>query len=361
MAALEIAASPANARKSLDRVESAYKLEPVDQVLVRFFRSRANLKMGDETKALEELRSALEIAGAMNLEQALAAEFLADRELQDFARDRVKQMATWALIEARISTMKALSEFHGREADTPPSKERELSLTALGQAKIRLRGEEIEELKPQVEELLFLLVDQGGADRDFLTEEFWPDHPPGRRTANLHMAVYGLRNAFGRDFIQLDGVAYSITEDMDIEYDVREFEHAANIAQSLPIGDPRRLFALTESIGLYGGPYLLEFESEWVIQRRRVLEMLYLDLIAQHADEALMRDQPERAIRLLQDALAIDPYRDDLNLRYILLLGRLNRRSALVAHYQRYVSLLSSDLGLDPSKEVMDAYSRMIG
>jgi DNA-binding SARP family transcriptional activator len=74
-----------------------------------------------------------------------------------------------------------------------------------------------------------------------------------------------------------------------------------------------------------------------------------------------MRDQPDKAERLLRDALAIDPYRDDLNLRYILMLGRLNRRSALVAHYQRYVDLLSSDLGLDPSVEVREAYSRMIG
>ena len=89
--------------------------------------------------------------------------------------------------------------------------------------------------------------------------------------------------------------------------------------------------------------------------------MSYLDLISHHADEALMRDQPSRAVQLLQGALAIDPYRDDLNLKYILLLGRLKRRSEIVSHYQRYVTLLSSDLGLDPSEEVREAYARMIG
>ena len=175
------------------------------------------------------------------------------------------------------------------------------------------------------------------------------------------MAIYSLRNAFGKDFVGLDGAAYSLTTDLDISYDVARFEQAARVAQSLAIGDPRRLFALTEAIGLYRGPFLLEFESQWVIERRRDLEMLYLGLVSQHADEALMRDQPNRALHLLEDALLIDPYSDDLNLRYILLLGRLDRRSAMVAHYQRYVSLLSNDLGLDPSEDVRQAYSRMIG
>jgi two-component SAPR family response regulator len=174
------------------------------------------------------------------------------------------------------------------------------------------------------------------------------------------MAVYSLRNALGKDFISLDGVAYSISTEVDLAYDVREFVRTAKVAQELPVGDPRRLFAFTEAIRQYQGPFLLESESDWVVERRRYLEMVYLDLVSQHADEALMRDQPLRAVQLLQDALVVDPYRDDLNLRYILLLGRLNRRSEIVSHYQRYVTLLSSDLGLDPSEEVRDAYARMI-
>jgi two-component SAPR family response regulator len=175
------------------------------------------------------------------------------------------------------------------------------------------------------------------------------------------MAVYGLRIAFGKDFISLDGRVYSIIPNLDVLYDVQEFERSARLAQELPLGDPRRLFAFTNAIRQYAGPFLLEFESDWVVERRRNLEMLYLDLISNHADEALMRDQPNRAIKMLQEALAIDPYRDDLNLKYILLLGRLHRRSEIVSHYQRYVSLLSADLGLDPSEEVSNAYTRMIG
>lgn len=256
--------------------------------------------------------------------------------------------------------MNAVAGYYTQNSPGAVVASQEVQVKALGHSTALSKGEEVTGLKPQVKELLFFLVDQGGADKDVLSGTFWPDHPQGRQTANLHMAVYSLRNAFGKDFVQLEGALYSISSGVELEYDVRKFERASRISKELPTGDPRRLFALTESIRLYSGSFLPEFESEWVLTRRRNLEMLYLDLVSEHADEALMRDQPDKAERLLRDALAIDPYRDDLNLRYILMLGRLNRRSALVAHYQRYVDLLSSDLGLDPSVEVREAYSRMI-
>jgi two-component SAPR family response regulator len=83
--------------------------------------------------------------------------------------------------------------------------------------------------------------------------------------------------------------------------------------------------------------------------------------LASHADEALVRDQPLRAISTLRQALEIDPLRDDTNLRFLEALGRLGRRSELVAHYQRYVRLLSEELGLDPPESVRQLYARLIG
>jgi two-component SAPR family response regulator len=294
------------------------------------------------------------------MEQVIASELHSDEAMLEFCRVNLKKSAIWEVIHTRIETMNAVAGYYTQSSSGAVVTSKEVQVKALGRSTAVFKGEEVTGLKPQVKELLFFLVDQGGADKDVLSGTFWPDHPQGRQTANLHMAVYSLRNAFGKDFVQLDGALYSISSGAPLEYDVRKFERASRISKELPTGDPRRLFALTESIRLYSGSFLQEFESEWVLTRRRNLEMLYLDLVSEHADEALMRDQPDKAERLLRDALAIDPYRDDLNLRYILMLGRLNRRSALVAHYQRYVDLLSSDLGLDPSVEVREAYSRMI-
>jgi len=133
------------------------------------------------------------------------------------------------------------------------------------------------------------------------------------------------------------------------------------VAESLPRGDPRRFFALTEAINSYGGRFLGEFASDWVLERRRELEGRFLDLLLQHGEEALVRDQPLRAVNSLRRALTIDSYRDDLNMLYLEALGRLERRSEIVAHYQTYVRLLADELGLDPPDSLRELYTRLIG
>jgi len=158
-----------------------------------------------------------------------------------------------------------------------------------------------------------------------------------------------------------EGSVYSLNPELSIEYDVDQFERMASIVDGLPPGDPRRMFALTEAISSYGGPFLHEISSEWVVERRRELELYYLDLLTLHANEALVRDQPTRALRTLRQALDIDPYRDDTNLHFLEALGRLGRRSEAIDHYQRYVRLLADELSLDPPEEIRDLYTRLIG
>ena len=73
-----------------------------------------------------------------------------------------------------------------------------------------------------------------------------------------------------------------------------------------------------------------------------------------------MRDQPHRALQTLRQALEIDPYRDDTNYQLLEALGRLGRRREVVEHYQRFIQLLAEDLGLDPSEEIRNLYTRLI-
>ena len=361
MAALESTGAPENALNSANGLLSAVELDRADEILAHYFASCALVHLGREELAQERLVEAMDLAGASQLEQVLAAEMSVAPEMLRFARGRLAGNPLLGVIDTRIETMSVLARRFSEGPAEGAIEVVDLEVRALGGASLLTREESLDELKPQVRELLHFLVDRGSANRDTLTDAFWPGHPPGRQIANLHMAVYSLRSALGKDAIQLDGLAYSLSVELKVRYDVAEFERVARIAEDLPPGDPRQMFVLSEAIRAYKGPFLLEFDDEWVLERRRNLEMRYLDLISRHADEALVRNQPERAVGVLREALAVDPYRDDLNLKYMELLGRMNRRSELVAHYQRYVNLLASDLGLDPSEDVRQVYDRLIG
>lgn len=362
LAALECAASPAGARQRLQRLLEGRGAKPDagEQTQILYFLARAALAAGDLAESQGLLGAALDWSGGHGTEQLIAAELAFDSTLLEFARRRLAGNPVLSVVLHRIEAMRGVAEQHREE---PPAAEggSKLEITALGQTAVALGGRRLAELKPLPREVLFFLVDRTQIERDVLLETFWPRYNPGRQISNLHTAIYTLRRMLGREAVVQRGTMYSLNPDLPLEYDVARFERAAEVAQGLPPGDPRRLFALTAALNSYGGQFLPDYASEWVVERRRELELLYLDLLAGHAEEALVRDQPLRALATLRQALEIDPLRDDTNLRFLEALGRLGRRSELVAHYQRYVRLLADELGLDPPDAVRHLYTRLIG
>ena len=361
-AALELTSSPKNAEASMRSVlgDEARVPDASERTLAMYMLARAYLGESDVDRAAETMERCFEWTAAHGSHQVIAAELSFDGEFRESLRRTMAGETEFAVVLQRIEMMRAIARQY-RDAPEDRKDGVQLSVAALGQTLIRRNGSIVADLKPLAREVLFYVVDHQQIDRDVLVENFWAHYPPGRQTANLHMAVYALRRALGKDVVHLEGTVYTINPEIVVEYDVGRFERTAEVVDGLPRGDPRRFFALTESINAYSGNYLPEFSSDWVIDRRRGLELRYLDLLASHAEEALVRDQPQRAVGTLRRALEIDPYRDDINRQFMEALGRLGRRSEVVAHYQRYVRLIADELGLDPSPQIREAYDRLIG
>ncbi len=361
LAALESMVRPQQAVMKLKSIVSMENEVDVGIItLGLYFQSRAQYAIGNREEAQNTLKRALDWANTNGTEQLLSAELSFDDAFREFARTRLTGHPSLSVALRRVETMRAVAQHYRNIGEEKDLRGVRLVFKAFGDAHVIKNDTQITDLKPLAREVSFYLIDHQHVDRDVLLETFWRHHPPGRQVANLHTAVYSLRRVLGRSTILHEGSVYLTNPDIPIEYDVARFERATSVAESLPIGDPRRMFALTEAINSYTGSFLSEFDSDWVTERRRDLELQYLDLLAQHAEEALIRDQPLRAVNTLRQALQIDPLRDDTNIQFLEALGRLGRRSEVVAHYQKYVSLLSMELGLDPPKTVRDLYARLI-
>lgn len=362
MAALEIGVSTDRAIEELERLNEDQKirLDAIQRTQVLFFLAKAYFISEDPEKSHRTLEELMSWTGGNGTEQIVAAELVADDSFREFCRIHMLGSPVMSIIIHRIDTLRGLAQVYqetGEEEAVAPR----LEFTTLGEFTLSHGADRLPDLKPLAREVLIYLIDNGRVDRDVLLETFWPQYPPGRQVSNLYTAIYSLRRALGKDSVMLDGSVYSIDPDLNVEYDVARFERAVSVAEGLPPGDPRRFFAITEAINSYGGEFLTEFSTEWVVERRRGLEFSFLELLITHAEEALVRNQPLRALGSLRRALALDPYRDDINLQYLETLGLLERRSEIVAHYQQYVHLLSNELGLDPPESVRVLYSRLIG
>jgi two-component SAPR family response regulator len=359
-AVLGIEAKPEETQKTLQAVlEDDHRLDAYEKTEVMYFLSRAHWLDGESDAAIEQFRQAVDWAGLRGTQQILASELILENRFRDFLRKGVNDHPVFSVVLRRIETMKIVAQRY-QQSDEAESDSERYVFRALGTGERQQAEDTVQDLKPLAREVLYFLVDRRRVERDVLLETFWPHHPPGRQVANLHTAIYSLRRALGKETIRHEGTSYVLDPDHQLDYDVEQFERAASIAENLPPGDPRRLFALTEAINSYHGAYLPEFTSDWALERRRDLEMRYLDLLAHHAEEALVRDQPHRALHTLRQALEIDPYRDDTNYQLLEALGRLGRRREVVEHYQTYIRLLADDLGLDPSEEIRNLYTRLI-
>jgi ATP/maltotriose-dependent transcriptional regulator MalT/DNA-binding SARP family transcriptional activator len=360
MAALEMVVAPAKSARRLRRLnEASPGLAPAERARVLYWLARSAQALGDERTVREATEVWLDWIARSGTEQAIAPEVRADADARRLLESHFATHPTAARLLERVHLLEA----YARQYDPQARAEVEqapIEFLALGQSTIRVAGRQTDGLKPMAREVAFYILDTGPVERDIVVETFWPEHSPGRQTANLHMAVYQLRQLLGKDSLTLEGSAYSLQTAGTLEYDVRRFERSATIAERLPIGDPRRMFALTEAVNSYGGAFLPESDSAWVMLRRRQLQSRYIDLLIAGAEESLTRDQVARAAQLLREAVAHEPLRDDLHEQLMRALHRMGRRNEIVELYQRYVRALSEDLGLDPPDQLRDLYTRLI-
>lgn len=357
-AGLEIATSPDEATASLQNLERELDgaLQPKDATRLAYLLAASNHALDDERKMALALERALFLAGAHSSEQVLAGELNYDESMRMAAARLFPQHPVMASVLHRVEHMRSFVRAHEGEQ---PSQEQEgvLKLSGLGRSMVGATSE----LEPLQRELVFFLADHQPVERDRILEALWPGSPLGRQVSSLYTAVHSVKMALGKDTVQIDGPIYRLSTDRAIRYDVAAFEQAADVALAMAVGDPRRLFALHQALHAYKGAFLPEFASDWALQRRRSLERTYLTLLSEHANEALSHGQPERAVESLRKAIELDPLRDDLNIRYLRLLGQLGRRSDVIGHYQNYVRLLADELGLDPPAEARQLYQELLG
>ncbi|OGO09018.1 MAG: hypothetical protein A2Z66_08095 [Chloroflexi bacterium RBG_13_66_10] len=360
LAVLSIPASPANARRRMEELlgQLGNRLHARDRVLLLYFLAEAALAERDSEQAIQWLTQALEWAAGHGAEQPLAGELMYADEMRQFAAQNLPHHPVLGNIMQRVELMRSVARHH--EGAGPQPEVARIRLVALGASDILILDRRASDLEPLPRQIVFFLADRKQVERDVLLETFWPGVPVGRQVSSLYTAVHAIRRTLGKDIVAIEGSLYGVNPAEAVRYDVGEFEHAAAVAAAMPPGDPRRFFALTEAVNAYTGPFLPEFLTEWALENRRSLEHHFLQLLTLHAEEAMVHGDPLRAVESIRLALKIEPLRDDLNLRYIELLGRLQRRSEAVGHYRRYTQMLADELGLDPPDAVREAYSRLI-
>jgi ATP/maltotriose-dependent transcriptional regulator MalT/DNA-binding SARP family transcriptional activator len=326
-----------------------------------FLLARSEYRAGNPPEAEASLRKAFDLSFACGSDQSLAREVGCAADLLAAFEAHPTLGGFCASLVERSN--RQIRKDRAEEPSPETAGSMNLAVKALGTLEISWGGKEIPRsawASQKTKEVFLYLVDRSPVGREELLTTFWPEMPAGRAQANLYQTLYRIRRAIGVDILLLKNQVCRFAENITISYDVAAFEKCARQALSLPVTDRQRLAEMEKAATMFRGEYLKDVPVDWASQRREELNQLFLNLLREAADEyaALCRYEDARAYTAR--GLAIDPFRDELHQRMMKILAAMGRTHEVVDHYQQYVFLLRTDLGLDPPLETRALYDNLI-
>lgn len=248
-------------------------------------------------------------------------------------------------------------------------------ITLLGSLGVEYRGQKTLLSgwgRSKTRELFTSLVLQAGKEisRDEMLDRLWPDKDI-KPALNCYYVAWSQMKRYLKSqdehFLALfpahSSSAHGYLDRGCCNVDIIEFEeyvHNARMA-ALQGDDERALASYQHANELYRGDLLPgDTHLEWLTQPREYFHTLYVEAMIAATELCLKRDEANRAIQFVEDALHKDRNREKLYELAMRAYARASRREEALKAYLDCKSYLSEELGLDPSAHITELYIQLI-
>ncbi len=240
----------------------------------------------------------------------------------------------------------------------------DIKACALGESRVLANSRPISEEEwrsNKAKEMFFYLLCRGiGQRREQVTAALWPDLSSAKATSNFHINLYRARRAVSPGIFTLEQGRYKLNPDLNIWFDVAEFEGLLSEAENLPAGSEARTANLERAVELYRGPFMEEFYSEWAEMRRRELEDKYLKALSLLANSYGDKGEYDRAIALLEKFIAIDLYQDEIYCQIMEWHLAVGDKVSASRTYKRYFDTVADEMELVPPARMLELHKRIL-
>jgi ATP/maltotriose-dependent transcriptional regulator MalT/two-component SAPR family response regulator len=240
----------------------------------------------------------------------------------------------------------------------------DLEACALGESRVLVNSRLISDAdwrSNKAKEMFFyLLCWSAGQRKEQITVALWPDLSPAKATSNFHINLYRARRAVFPGIFTLEQGRYKLNPDVNIWFDIAEFEDLLNRVENLPLGSKARAANLERAIELYRGSFMEEFYSEWTEMRRRELEDKYLKALSLLANFYAAKRKHDRAIVLLEKSIATDPYQDEVYCQIMELHLAVGDRASALRTYKRYLDTVVGEAEFAPPARMQELHKRIL-
>jgi DNA-binding SARP family transcriptional activator len=219
---------------------------------------------------------------------------------------------------------------------------------------------------PKAKQVLELLLVARGhsVTKDRLADQLWGDALPKRAFAALENHVSVLRRHLngvgrGRDLVVTDPGGYRLAAER-VDLDLDRFDERITAAGKAGTRMARELLSEAVRAGARGEVLEDEPYAEWAEELRRTYRARLLGVHLDAAESALAERDTTSAIDHAQAAMAIDPYAERAHRLAMLAHYAQGDQRESLAGYQRLRSLLSQDLGFEPTPRTQQVQAAIL-
>jgi DNA-binding SARP family transcriptional activator len=208
---------------------------------------------------------------------------------------------------------------------------------------------------------------RGAVHREALLEWLWPDLAPERGLRALQTTIYELRKALepgaekgAPSLIMSEGETYLLALDAHDSVDVIEFGRLLSAVDKA--SDPaarRQLLVRADEVA--AGDFLPEWPyAPWAEERRRAVEELQRDLLAQLAQVLAESGRHDAAAARYRRLLAMEPEREAWHRSLMQIYSDGGERAMALRQYQACRARLRQELGIEPGAATHDLYMQIL-
>jgi DNA-binding SARP family transcriptional activator len=200
--------------------------------------------------------------------------------------------------------------------------------------------------------LCFLLTQPSFcATRDHAMEVLWPDADPSQAVNSLHQTTYFLRRVLEPEYLEDLSPGYVHHEGDLVWLDTGLVDSRSNRCAAIlrAMGSAPSDDAVDELSEEYQGRFALDFAYEdWASTFRDSLHARYLEAMERTIGGELDAGRVDRAMRLAQRALEIDPDADQIEVALLRLYRATGAHAAAAEQYAHYATVMRDHLGVEP-------------
>jgi DNA-binding SARP family transcriptional activator len=197
--------------------------------------------------------------------------------------------------------------------------------------------------------------------RQSLADLLWPEKTTEQSMKYLRHTLWQLQTVLDRRIQATDPEFLGLNLKAGLWLDVMEFEQAYARVQGISgeEWDGQRAQIVQEALNLYRGDLLEGWYQDWCLFERERLQRMYLSMLEKRMAYCEAHGQYELGLECGTCALRYDVAHERIHRRLMRLYYLAGDRTAALRQYERCVTLLREELGVDPSERTLALYRQI--